>query len=423
MKFLYLKGVEVLGPLEAKQLLQESWFSNDILVCPEDKAEQETAWKSAKDYPEFKTSLEQEIFSAGENKTENKAEIKPPLEVPAPPVSQEVKPAAPAVQPPAPAAPEKKENSLQDKLQDLPALEDTKTEPPAETKKKEEDIHEIVEETIPSLSSPVLLSDEPQDHTFRIPQKGDDNILEDLPSQSIFESNEEEKVKKQALTPEEAPAVAAAPAVGNKPAVPDHSSPLEDPILVKNGDDTMAKEHSFLEISNNKIISSSDGRVKKTKKNDSIFILIVIAIAIIGIAVSFALLNWNNGDSSSQKQNAGEPVAVEQDNQTEPVVEDNNLSNNATAQQAPTVEDQTIDIVKKTMLKNKGKTVEEYFKSVFDDNYQTSWSSKPFTDKVYIVEFFASQVRNEPYVYLFRVDTEQQKITGALNNITLDLLG
>ena len=86
------------------------------------------------------------------------------------------------------------------------------------------------------------------------------------------------------------------------------------------------------------------------------------------------------------------------------------------------IEEQVIDIVKNTNLAKKGESIGAYLQNTYGAEYQYSWSAKPFTDNVYIVEFFASQVRSEPYVYLFRVDMDQKKITGALNNITLDLL-
>ena len=131
----------------------------------------------------------------------------------------------------------------------------------------------------------------------------------------------------------------------------------------------------------------------------------------------------NKENNAAQPQDTQEPAVIEQEKFQANPFDNEGAAPTQQEPATPTVEDQTIDIVKNTMLKTKGKTIDEYFKSVFDDSYQTSWSSKPFTDKVYIVEFFASQVRSEPYVYLFRVNTEQQKITGALNNITLDLLG
>ena len=127
MKFLYLKGIDVLGPVEAAELVKETWFSDEVLVCPEDKAEQESAWKSAKDYPEFKTSLEQEIFPQ-----ENQQNVQKPLPPAPPAVSVQAAPSAPIETeketsvPAAPAAP--KNESETSKLRELPPLEDTKSE-------------------------------------------------------------------------------------------------------------------------------------------------------------------------------------------------------------------------------------------------------------------------------------------------------
>ena len=42
---------------------------------------------------------------------------------------------------------------------------------------------------------------------------------------------------------------------------------------------------------------------------------------------------------------------------------------------------------------------------------------------VYIVKYRLSKTRSEPVVYIFQVDVARNKLTGALNNITLDLVG
>lgn len=409
MKFLYLKGVEVFGPTDAADLVKETWFSDDLLVCPEDKAEQESAWKSAKDYPEFKLSLEQAIFPA-------KEETQPVAESSAKPAAEEVKQA-----PIAPAAPIVRDikNS-----QELPALEDTKTDTDLKDKKETIDAHEVVEEPLPKIQAPEVMANDPQDHTFRIPQKEDDNILEDLPSQSIFESDKKEENNTPVVLGGESQTV---PENSKQPEVMDHATPLAEPLPTADAGDSVNRP-SFLEISNNKILSSSDGRVKKEKKNDLIFILSIIVITVVLIALGFAFFNMSKGKQEAQslpqeqENEIQTPAAVEQEKfQNNPFEEDEQP--NLIQEQQKSVEDATIDIVKNTMLENKGKTIGEYLQNTYGEDFQTSWSAKPFTDKIYIVEFFASKVRNEPFVYLFRVDTEQQKITGALNNITLDLIG
>ena len=420
MKFLYLKGIEVLGPTKASDLVKDSCFSEDLLVCPEDKAEDESAWKSAKEYPELKTALELNKSAVQENKPKSQ-----PVEdvVVQPEIKEEtqpepVPPAAPVVEP----APEEKIS--QDKSQELPPLENTETETNPDLKKKPEIEldHEVVEEEMPKVNAPDVMVNDPHDHTFRIPQKEDDNLLEDLPSQSIFESREEEE-----KTPVVLGETNDSAEKKQKPEVIDHTSPAEEPLNTENLEEPVAKKYSFLEISNNKIISSSDGRVKKEKKNDLIFILSLVVIAVVAIALCFAFFNMNKNKNAKapeqeQENEIESPVVVEQEKFENNPFEQDEMQPN-TQEQQNSVEEQTIDIVKNTMLPSKGKTIGEYLKNAYGEDYQTSWSAKPFTDKIYIVEFFASQVRNEPFVYLFRVDTEQQKITGALNNITLDLIG
>ena len=440
MKFLYLKGLEVLGPTEVEQLLKESWFSDEVLVCPEGKGEQESAWKIAKDYPEFKKSLEKEIFPAQENKPqenqpqENKQQAEQPKPAPAvapvppaAPVIKEEKPQPPA-QPVEPIIPPAKQDTLQNKIKDLPPLENTETESETDLKKKEEPKPQgaVVEEVSAEVAAPLVL-DDPQDHTFRIPQKEDDNLLEDLPSESIF-AHSEETDKTPAEEGEKAPDAPITDLIKKENAV-DHTSPVANEPLPLHEEDTSAvNKPTFLEISNNKIISSSDGRVQKEKKNDLIFILSFIAIVIISIAVCLAFFNKKEdkiiNTPKFEQEEEQQPQAAEQeqtqDNSFEPEREETSPAEVASATSA---ENETINIVKNTMLKKKGRTIGEYFNEVYGADYQTSWSAKPFTDNIYIVEFFASQVRNEPFVYLFRVDTEKQKITGALNNITLDLIG
>lgn len=423
MKFLYLKGTEVLGPIEVGHLLKESWFSDDLLVCPEDKAEQESAWKSAKDYPEFKLSLEQEIFPFQESISNTVSDT---------PVKEE-----PKVNPKAPVqySPDIQNNEakVQDNLRELPPLEDTKTDSSTDLKKKEEDLlHEIVAEDVPAHDA-ILTDNIPQDHTFHISNKNDDNLLEDLPSDILLEPKEQQSQTAPVVLGEDNSALNTLTSdEKNNSEVKDHTTPLKEaPLPAQNTANGTLEKHSFLEISNNKILSSSDGRVKKSKKNDLIFILSFLVITVVAIALCLAFLNMGKEDTntaSAQGQNnqGQETSIIEQEKfQTNPF---ENEQENALAKQLPInsedkADQDVIDIVKNTKLKNKGITIGDYLQNVYGQDYQSSWSAKPFTDNIYIVEFFASKVRTEPFVYLFRVDIEQQKITGALNNITLDLIG
>ena len=156
-----------------------------------------------------------------------------------------------------------------------------------------------------------------------------------------------------------------------------------------------------------------------------------MVIVVVAIALCMAFWNMMKGGGNVfhpdtvRNENNVRLTGTEQNNTLAPIVSEQKPAeeeNKEISTSKPvSVEEQVINIVKNTKLKNKG-TIGEYLGKVYDGEYKSSWSAKPFTDNVYIVEFFASQVRSEPYVYLFRVDIDQKKITGALNNITLDLL-
>ena len=363
------------------------------MVCPEDKAEQEAAWRPASHYEEFKVSLEKEIFPVKETKQiVNDVNIPQAISI--------------------------KEEAVSS--QDLPPLEDTETESSSpDMKETGFSFNEVMNELSPKdeKNSKEEFEDI-EDHTFRIANK-EDNLLEDLPAQSLFAPDDSNQGQQPA-----------AEDTGDKPGALPFNQEINGIQATNN---VQGNQKDFLEISNNKIISSSDGRVKKRKPNDLLFILSFIVLTVVAIALCMAFWNMMKedkfGPNNDAAQTRGQAKLDDEEEETSMVSEIANQPAEPeinfpaeTLQQPLTLEDQVINIVKDTQLAGKGKTIGEYLQSVYGKDYQYSWSAKPFTDKVYIVEFFASQVRSEPFVYLFRVDTDQKKITGALNNITLDLI-
>ena len=384
MKFLYLKGISIFGPLEVGEIVKEDCFSEDLLVCPEDKAEQEAAWKPASCYEEFKNL-------PGEAN---------------PPVKEEKQDVAADNSFPQQDLSNTENKNISD---DLPSLADTETD--SSTFSSDEfsaNFNEVMGELTSEDSKKDLTEEDIKDHTFRISNK-EDNLLEDLPAHSLIGPEEEENNVHT---------------VGQEPG--DINGSIQEENNVQGKKD-------FLEISNNKIISSSDGRVKKEKSNDVVFILSFLVMMVVAIALGMAfwnMMNDNKDDEQTQVTQSENFVEPEQNQEEYSASSDiskqqlgeQEMDEGFTQPKTVSSEEQVIDIVKNTRLTNNRGNIGDYLNRIYGENYQSSWSAKPFTDKVYIVEFFASQVRNEPYVYLFRVDMDQKKITGALNNITLDLL-
>ena len=65
----------------------------------------------------------------------------------------------------------------------------------------------------------------------------------------------------------------------------------------------------------------------------------------------------------------------------------------------------------------------QLYRPQLTQGYTASWSVEPLHKSTYIVKYRLTKTRMEPVVYIFQADVEAGKLTGALNNITLDLVG
>lgn len=72
-------------------------------------------------------------------------------------------------------------------------------------------------------------------------------------------------------------------------------------------------------------------------------------------------------------------------------------------------------------------TISSYFEKVYHSHltqgYQASWAVEPLHKSTYIVKYRLTKPRTEPIVYVFQADAANGKLTGALNNVALDLVG
>ena len=75
---------------------------------------------------------------------------------------------------------------------------------------------------------------------------------------------------------------------------------------------------------------------------------------------------------------------------------------------------------------NKG-TISSYFAKLYQERlaqgYTASWSVEPLHNSTYIVKYRVAKTRTEPIVYVFQADAKKNQLTGALNNVALDLVG
>ena len=55
--------------------------------------------------------------------------------------------------------------------------------------------------------------------------------------------------------------------------------------------------------------------------------------------------------------------------------------------------------------------------------YTATWGAEPLYKDTYIVKYRLTKTRKEPIIYVFQANVAANKLTGALNNISLDLVG
>jgi len=93
----------------------------------------------------------------------------------------------------------------------------------------------------------------------------------------------------------------------------------------------------------------------------------------------------------------------------------------------PSAGDKALAAVQNYQLADNKGTIASYFDRLYQarlaQGYKGEWSSEPLHKNTYIVKYRLTKPRVEPVVYVFQADAAQGRLTGALNNIALDLVG
>ena len=93
----------------------------------------------------------------------------------------------------------------------------------------------------------------------------------------------------------------------------------------------------------------------------------------------------------------------------------------------PSPADKALALVQNYPLSNSRGTIASYFDRLYRtqlaQGYSGAWSAEPLHKNTYIVKYRLTKTRTEPIVYVFQADVARGKLTGALNNVTLDLVG
>lgn len=153
-------------------------------------------------------------------------------------------------------------------------------------------------------------------------------------------------------------------------------------------------------------------------------VLILLAGVLLRLSASQLASNPNVSPRPAEESAVPVPPAAETA-RPEPVVPQ------VPAVQTPSEPTDPLELSKQVAQRHelgKGRgTVEEYlnkrYAAELAAGYSSAWSSEPLHRNVYVVKYRLAKARKEPIVYIFQTDVSKKKLTGALNNITLDLVG
>jgi len=168
-----------------------------------------------------------------------------------------------------------------------------------------------------------------------------------------------------------------------------------------------------------------DRVVKQKSEGKWKFVFMIFGALLLLLGV---LLNWLGGGDS--EQTSSQNAAVQEEQQPATLKSSVSARDVIAAMQAQETKDPVElakELVQQYPLGNGQGTIENYlqqrYQKELQSGYAAFWSAEPLHKDVYVVKYRLAKTRKEPIVYIFQVDTAKKKLTGALNNITLDLVG
>lgn len=404
MKYWYLKNGDVIGPMSAEEIKKDESFAEDCLVCPEDKAEQPDFWKTPQNYSQdFANVLAEE------------EEMELPQE----------------------------EVSLDDfSFEESEERNITAQAQSSQEKSKIEEPQPSTEEKNPFEINNPSLGPDPEE-TFssheaapRLDAKGD-TLLEDIPAKAILrEDNQEEEFSEDKT--EENSQESSVP-VSAKEEDPFEDTPIlnifERPIIDKRKTkeitdisegiyDKYGSDNQDPPIHMSVAPVKDSNQREQVRKNNKIFLLLIIMFIVVLMALVVSLMS---SEKVEEKTTAALPsVSAKQTSlvKNENVeVEDTptiDASVFLTAKATDALEQERAIKKVKSFVLPTGQNLEEYLKQKYAA-YQTSWSATLLSGTNYCVHFNARKIRQEPIVYSFSIDLDNNNING-LNNLGMDLL-
>ncbi len=169
---------------------------------------------------------------------------------------------------------------------------------------------------------------------------------------------------------------------------------------------------------------------KQYKAQRRILIMLLAALAIMVALVCMMQLKKFQRVTTPQTTSASSNSAYTQELLNEPhsslpAVVPATSTETANATQDP--KQKALSIAQNHLLSGNRGTIVNYLNHIYQDQltqgYTADWGVEPLYKNTYIVKYRLTKTRKEPIIYVFQVDVDANKLTGALNNISLDLVG
>lgn len=178
------------------------------------------------------------------------------------------------------------------------------------------------------------------------------------------------------------------------------------------------------------LTDTQNERIAPNRNNKKAMAALAVLVALLAIGI---LLMFNPMPTDGQDKDAqNTPVSTElvPEEKTIPATDDEILPPApppAVKPQAVSASDKALSAVQNYTLSGGRGTVAAYLDHLYRDKlsqgYTGAWSAEPLHKNAYIVKYRLTKTRMEPIVYVFQADVSKGTLTGALNNVALDLLG
>ncbi len=481
MKYWFFDGSDVIGPFASDELAANKSFSATSLVCPEEFSDDGDHWQPAALFAEFKPFLAKLAAQTNDTTASIDEELDSLLKERSPLAFDETPTDGPELEiPKKPSKPGPIEdyfnNIKKEDLGDILGIPDPndnsdmdlahalakQLEKTASTRRKQQEVAEAVpaptpdpieqthhvatatevfgikppvEEpepttptmpTLPPSTLPMLSSDEQNVPAPAAAAPAPDlHPLDQQPQQtgSSAAAAPEPAENVPAATQEKSPADAATTEENTPGIIPNPALLRAEKIEVNSVRARLKQTQEIKDF----LSETQNSHLKKQYKTQRKIMVILLAALAIMIALVFVMQFQKRPQNLSSVQNtpaANVTRAQELLKETPSVVPP---APAVTVTAHETQEQKALSIVQNYPLSGNRGPLAAYLNRIYqtqlNQGYTAKWEAEPLHQSTYIVKYQLTKTRKEPIIYIFQADVASNKLTGALNNISLDLVG